>query len=206
MITYFVLAAVMLVAAVGVAATAAVAHPQKPEPCCTDGLTEVTPGRVPTGGGSTRPISSAPICMIGSWKASKEKMGAHSFWSNVGGTLTASGTHTYTLRPDGTMTESFANWAATGSAQGDTIKVTLSGSIEYTWRAIGDEFSLVEQTAADINIAWLQAGRKLNSRHVTETGLLDEHHKLSCQGTTMSESYDPSHTVTWTRTTEYGVY
>jgi hypothetical protein len=206
MITMFALAAVMLVLGAVLGATKALAKSERPEPCCTDGLDPVAAAPIRPGNADTRAGSTTPTCMVGSWAASREKMNAREFWTNVSSTLTATGTHTYEMRPDGTMTETFKNWAATGRAYGSTIKVLMTGTVEYTWKAQGTQFQIMEQTAEDLTITWIQGSRKIDTQHLTDTGTLNSMRTLACQGKTMAESYEPKHTATWTRTSSYGVY
>lgn len=203
------IAIVAMLAAVGVAGAALANKPTAPEACCSDGLSVRTAGGSITAGSSSTAAVPAATCVVGSWKATKESMDAKTYWTNVGGKLTAKGTHTVEFRADGTATETYKNWTAVGSAYGSTITVTVNGTYEFAYEVNGNKLQYVEVTKANLTYHWQQSGGGTNkTRTEKETGLLGFSTAFSCKGATSTENAGSQnhHVTTWTRTSGYGVY
>jgi hypothetical protein len=202
-------AVVLALVAAAAAGLGVLRKPTAPETCCTDGLTTDVAAKSVSAPGSAAPAAApSSMCVVGSWKATKETMDASTYWSN-GGTrkLTASGSHTFEIHPDGTATETYSNWKAVGSAFGTKITVTLNGTYEVTYKVKGNTLDFSELTAADVTYHWQQSGGGVNNTdHDTDTGLINVAWKISCKGATMTSSQADHRAITWTRTTAYGVY
>lgn len=199
-----VLAASALLTA-GVLGLVTVVSPDRPQPCCRDGLISgVGPQAVDDPEPTAQRLGTLPLCLIGSWQSTMETVKIRFFAGLDPIPFTYAG-RTVTYRPDGTgTTQESVLYRA--DHQGQRLRVVAKGGKDFTWTATGTTITYHAVTATTLTYAFYLDDQEIGTS-ADETGPLNEVDSYTCAKSGFSETNTASgYRSSWTRTDEYGRY